>query len=79
MTDADKHEIRERPIRRVVRHKHSREYFTGSGWSKNVDEARLFQDSLEAAHTCAHCGLSGVEMVLQLEGGNSDLYCTELR
>ena len=78
MTGTDNQHIRERPIRRVVRHKHSRQYFTGSGWTENLEEARFFQDSLEAAHTCAHCGLSGVEMVLRLEGGMSDLYCTEL-
>ncbi len=79
MKETTSHHSRERPIKRVVRHKHSREYFTGSGWTKNLEEARLFEDSLEAAHTCAHCGLTAVEMVLRLEGGSSDLYCTELR
>lgn len=68
-----------RPVQRVLRRKHSQEYFTGTGWTHNLEEARFFQDCLEAAQTCAHCGLSEVEMVLRVKDGTSDLYCTEVR
>ena len=72
-------ERKERPIRRVLRHKHSREYFTGCGWTMDLEEARTFQNSLEAAHASAQCGLSEVELVLRIKGGMADLYCTEVR
>ncbi len=68
----------DRPIRRVLRHKHTEEYFTGYGWSKNPEEARTFADSVEAAQACAHCALSEMEIVLRVRGGTSDLFCTEL-
>ncbi len=68
----------DRPIQRVLRHKRSREYFTGDGWTGNLEHARTFQDSLEAAQTCIRCGLSEVEMVLRVKGGTADLYCTEV-
>ncbi len=66
-----------RPIQRVLRHKHSRQYFTGNGWTDRLEEARFLRDSLEAAELCAQCELSGVEMVLRLQGAVSDLYCVE--
>jgi hypothetical protein len=79
MNDTSNNSKKERPIRRVLRRKRSQEYFTGSGWTENLEEARFFRDSLEAAQMCAHCGLSEVEMVLRVKGGTSDLYCTEFR
>ncbi len=79
MTEPSNHHSAERPILRMLRRKHSQEYFTGGGWSPNLEEARTFQDSLEAAQTCAHWRLSDVEMVLRIKGGSADLYCTELR
>ena len=45
----DKVNLKERPIQRVLRHKHSMEYLSRNGWTRNVEEARTFQDSLEAA------------------------------
>jgi hypothetical protein len=68
----------ERPIRRLLRRKQSQEYFTGNGWTKNPEEARTFADSLEAAQVCVHWGMSGMEMVLRVTGGASDLFTTEL-
>ncbi len=79
MLDNDQAHRRERPIRRVLRHKSSREYFTGSGWTQDPEAARSFQDSLEAVQTCVQWGLTGVEIVLRLQGGTADLFCTELR
>ncbi len=77
--DSDEHRQKPWPVRRVLRHKSSREYFTGSGWTDDLEAARSFQDSLEAAQTCVDCGLTGVEIVLRLKGGAADLFCTELR
>jgi hypothetical protein len=69
----------ERAIQRLLRRKGSQDYFTGDGWSKDIAAARSFSDSLEAARTCAHCGLFDVEVVLRIAGGSADLYCTPLR
>ncbi len=79
MAVSKENEKRERPIRRVLRHKHSRAYFTGTGWTEDLEAARTFQNSLEAAHVSAQCGLSEVEIVLRIKGGVADLYCTEVR
>jgi hypothetical protein len=68
----------ERAIRRLLRHRHSQEYFSENGWTKDPEEARSFADSLEAAQTCVQWGLGDMEMVLRVAGGSSDLFCTEL-
>ena len=68
----------ERAIRRLLRSRHSREYFTGNGWTKDPEKAKSFADSLEAAQTCVQWGLGDMEMVLRVAGGSSDLFCTEL-
>ena len=75
----DKDNLKDRPIQRLLRHKHSMEYLSWNGWTKNVEEARTFQDSLEAARACAENALWEVEMVLRVKGGNKDLYRTKLR
>ncbi len=72
-------QIKERPIRRVLRHKLSRQYFTGSGWTHDVEAARTFQDSLEAVQICLKHELTCVEIVLRLKGGTGDLFCAEIR
>ena len=68
----------ERAIRRLVRRRQSEDYFTGSGWTKDPDQARSFANSLEAAQTCLRHGLVDMEMVLRVVGGSSDLFCTDL-
>ena len=68
-----------RAIQRLLRRKGSQDYFTGDGWTTDIQAAKTFHDSLEAARTCAHCGLFDVEMVLRLADGSADLYCTEVR
>ncbi len=78
MGEPTKADWRERPIRRVLRRKRSGEYFTGAGWSMNVEEARTFPDSLSAAQSCVHHCLSDMELVLRIHGGSADLYRTEL-
>src|SRR5262249_15854158 len=68
----------ERAIRRLLRSRHSQEYFTGNGWTKDPEKAQSFSDSLEAAQTCVQWGLGDMEMVLRVAGVASDLFCTEL-
>jgi hypothetical protein len=75
----DKDNLKDRPIQRLLRHKHSMEYLSWNGWTKDVEEARTFQDSLEAARACAENALWEVEMVLRVKGGNKELYRTKLR
>ncbi len=79
MTDLTSQQLKERPIRRVLRHKSSGQYFTGSGWTSDPEAARSFQDSLEAVQTCLNHGLTRVEIVLRLKGGSADLFCAEVR
>jgi hypothetical protein len=55
------------------------EYLSWNGWTKNLEEARTFQDSLEAARACAENALWEVEMVLRVKGGNKDLYRAKVR
>ncbi len=79
MKKAAKNECKNRPVRRLLRHRRSQEYFTGTGWTRQIDQARTYADCLEAARTCADCGLSEVELVLRVKDGTADLYSTELR
>jgi hypothetical protein len=66
-------------IRRLLRRKHSKEYFTGERWTTNISEAKTFEDSLQAARTCAECGLREVEIVLRFNDTSADLFCAEMR
>jgi hypothetical protein len=65
-------------IKRVLRHRHSREYFKDGGWTNNPDEADSFSDVVEAAQTCARYRLNGVELALRFETG-CDVFCTPIR
>ncbi len=78
MRDLKRHQRKDRPIRHVLRHKLSGQYFTGSGWTDDFEAARNFRNSLEAVQTCLHHGLTRVEIVLRLEGGTCELFCTEI-
>jgi hypothetical protein len=69
----------EKPIKRVLRHRTSSAYFTDTGWTHNPAEARSFSDVVEAAETCARCGLSDVELALRYEADTADLFCVPLR
>ncbi len=71
--------LSEKPILRLLRCVHSQQYFTGNGWTNDPKHARIFQDSLEAAQTCAEWGLKEVELVLRLTNGSSDLFCALMR
>jgi hypothetical protein len=70
---------REQTVRRRLRRQNTRQYFKEDGWTENPEEAKCFSDALEAAETCARCGLSDVELALQMGSPASELFCTPVR
>ncbi len=66
-------------IKRLLRHKASREYFKDGGWTANPAEANNFSDAVEAAEICARYGLNDVELALRYEAGICDVFCTPIR
>jgi len=71
--------IRDRKIKRLVRHRATREYFSEGGWTKNPEEAKSFCDVVEVAEACAKLGLNDVELTLCVEGLGAELFCTPIR
>lgn len=66
-------------IKRVLRHKDSREYFKDGGWTSNPSEASCFSDVVEAAEICTRYHLSDVELALRFESGACDVFCTPIK
>jgi len=66
-------------IKRVLRHKGSREYFKDGGWTNNPEEANSFNDVVEVAETCARYGLNDVELALRVHSQAADVFCTTIR
>ncbi len=69
----------DRTIKRVLRHRSSREYFKDGGWTSDPAQANSFSDVVEVAETCARYGLSDVELALQYDPGGCDVFCTPIR
>jgi hypothetical protein len=69
----------EKPMKRLLRRRDSREYFRAGGWTTNPEEAESFGDVLEAAEVCARYGLTDVELSLCFEAGAEDVFCTGIR
>ncbi len=66
-------------IRRLLRHKASREYFKQGGWTSDPADADSFSDVVEVAQTCARYGLNDVELALRYEPRGCDVFCTTIR
>ncbi len=66
-------------VKRVLRHRSSREYFKNGGWTSNPEEADSFDDVVQVAQTCARYGLSDVELALRYAAAGHDLFCTPIR
>jgi hypothetical protein len=66
-------------MKRVLRHKASREYFKDGGWTNNPEEANSFSDVVEVAETCARYGLNDVEIALRVHSQAADVFCTTIR
>ncbi len=69
----------EKAIKRVLRHRSSREYFKDGGWTADPADANNFSDVVEAVETCARYGLNNVELALRFESGACDVFCTPIR
>ena len=68
-----------RPVKRLLRRCDTREYFKEDGWTDNPEEAKSFSDVVEVAEVCAQRGLSGVEMILRIDGGATEVFSTPIR
>ncbi len=68
-----------RAIRRLVRHRATRQYYKEGGWTLNPDEATEFLDALEAAQLCARHRLTDVELALWVGSGDCEIFCTPMR
>ncbi len=71
--------LEERTIKRLLRHRASREYFKEGGWTTNPQDAKSITDVVEAAETCNRYGLNDVELALRYEAAGADVFCTQLR
>ena len=70
---------RQRKIKRLLRHRATREYLKEHGWTKNPEEAKSFCDVVEVAEACTKLGLMDVELTLCVEGPEAELFCTPIR
>lgn len=69
----------QRKIKRLLRHRTTREYLKENGWTKNPEEATSFCDIVEVAEACVKLGLRDVELTLCVEGPGAELFCTPMR
>jgi hypothetical protein len=74
-----KRDTEQNAIKRLLRHRGTREFFKDDGWTENPDEARSFSDVVEVAEVCARHGLSDVEIALRVETRACDVFCTPVR
>ena len=66
-------------IKRVLRHKNSKEYFKDGGWTSTPKDANGFSDVVEVVQICTRYGLNDVELALQFESSDCDVFCTSIR
>ena len=71
--------IQQSPVKRLLRRKHSLEYFQEGGWTTNPSLATTFDDVVEVAEVCARYGLTDVEMALRFDKASDDLFSTTIR
>ncbi len=69
----------EKPFKRLLRNRRTREFFKDDGWTLNPDEARVFTDVVEVAEICARLGLNDVELALRAHSSASDVFCVPMR
>jgi hypothetical protein len=69
----------ETTIKRILRHRDSRQYFKDGGWTADPAEADSFKDVVEVAETCARYNLDNVELALRFDSGACDVFCTPIR
>lgn len=65
-------------VRRLLRKKSTGQFATGSAWTNNPEDAKVFNDVLEAARECARRDLHDVELTLRVDAYSCDFFCTKL-
>lgn len=71
--------LSENTIKRMLRHRDSRQYFKDGGWTADPQEASSFKDVVEVAETCARYNLDNVELALRYDSAACDVFCTPIR
>ncbi len=66
------------PVLRVLRCKKTGRYFTGRGWTDDLQQAQGFSNDIQAVETCVQSGLKDVELVLRLAGAQKEFFTTAL-
>lgn len=66
-------------VKRLLRRKSTREFFTDHGWCADPEEATNFSDALEAAQQVARLDIKDVELTLRVEVHGCDVFCVSLR
>jgi len=64
---------------RLLRHKRSNAYFTGTGWTRDPSQAKCFGDVLHAARECAQNRLKDVEFIVRAGHSGPELFQLQLR
>ena len=67
------------PVRRVLRHRESKEYFKDGGWTRDPQEAASFSDVVQVAEACVRYGLNDRELAVRFESADCDVFCTSIR
>ena len=70
--------MKQKPMKRLLRRKNTREYFNGDGWTNNPREAKTFSDIVEVAEVCAQHRLAGVELAFRIHAEAADVFCTPI-
>ncbi len=63
---------------RTLRCKRTGRHFTGQGWAQEPEHARSFADEIQAVEACTQHGLKDVELVLRLQGAQTEFFATPL-
>jgi hypothetical protein len=66
-------------IKRLLRHRGSKEYFKDGGWTQDPEEADCFSDIVEVAQACTRHGLNNVEVALRYPASRGDFFSTLIR
>ncbi len=65
-------------VDRLLRCRKTQRYFSDTGWTLDLNEAKTFPNQLEAIRECLQHRLADVDLVLRAPGGGADLFSTAL-
>jgi hypothetical protein len=64
---------------RLLRCRKTHRYFSGRGWTQDLNQAQTFVDNLEAARACVTHDLHDLELVLCTQASGVELFSTPVR